>query len=161
MPCDLKEYTSLGQGTGGGYGGVSDQDPRLGCSGIMQRMSTTMVIANVFITLALVFYTIGVWAERFARYLKPWHVAMFWIGLACDTTGTYAMEQLSESTNWFSFHTITGLLAILLMLGHAIWATWTIRSGTEEAKRDFHKYSVVVWLFWLVPYIGGAVFGMM
>jgi uncharacterized repeat protein (TIGR03987 family) len=123
-------------------------------------MSSQLAFATVFITLALVFYTVGVWAERISKLLKPWHVVMFWLGLACDTTGTYAMERLGESTNWLSFHAITGLLAILLMLGHAIWATWTIRRGTPEAQKSFYKYSVFVWLFWLIPYVGGAVFGM-
>jgi hypothetical protein len=31
---------------------------------------------------ALIFYSVGVWSERIARYLKPWHVAAFWTGLA-------------------------------------------------------------------------------
>ena len=124
-------------------------------------MSSTLMFATVFITLALVFYTIGVWAERIAHFLKPWHVVMFWLGLACDTTGTYAMERLGNGVDWTSFHTITGMLAILLMLGHAIWATWTIQKGTETAQRDFYRYSIVVWAFWLVPYLGGAVFGML
>jgi uncharacterized repeat protein (TIGR03987 family) len=122
-------------------------------------MSTTLLIANVFITLALVFYTVGVWAERIVRLLKPWHVVMFWLGLACDAVGTYAMERLEPGIDWLSVHTITGQLAIWLMFGHAIWATWTIRRGTPEAQRRFYKYSIFVWLFWLVPYIGGAVFG--
>ena len=124
-------------------------------------MSPTLIFATVFITLALVFYTVGVWAERIAHLLKPWHVVMFWLGLACDATGTYAMERIGQSTNWFSFHAVTGLLAILLMLGHASWATWTIWKGTEAAQRGFYRYSIFVWLFWLVPYIGGAVFGML
>ena len=124
-------------------------------------MSSTLMFATVFITLALVFYTIGVWAERIAHFLKPWHVVMFWLGLACDTTGTYAMERLGNGVDWTSFHTVTGMLAILLMLGHAVWATWTIQKGTEAAQRDFYRYSIFVWLFWLVPYLGGAVFGML
>lgn len=123
-------------------------------------MSSTLIVANIFITLALVFYTIGVWAERRARLLKPWHVWMFWLGLTCDTIGTYAMDLLEPGVDWLSVHTVTGMLAILLMLGHAIWATWTIRRGTEEAQRNFYRYSIFVWLFWLVPYVGGAVFGM-
>ena len=64
-------------------------------------MSPTLIFATVFITLALVFYTVGVWAERIAHLLKPWHVVMFWLGLACDTTGTYAMERIGQGTNWF------------------------------------------------------------
>ena len=124
-------------------------------------MSTTLIVANVLITLALVFYTVGVWAERFAKLLKPWHVAMFWIGLFFDAAGTYAMDRLEPGVDWLSVHTITGQLAIWLMLGHAIWATWTIRRGTDDAQRTFYRYSIFVWLFWLVPYIGGALAGML
>ncbi|HEY3446547.1 MAG TPA: HsmA family protein [Myxococcales bacterium] len=119
-----------------------------------------LMVSTVFITLALVFYTGGVWAERLSRLLEPWHLALFWVGLTCDTLGTTGMKLLNEQTNWFSFHALTGLLAILLMAGHAVWATWTLRRGTEEAQRKFYRYSLFVWLVWLVPYVGCAVFGM-
>ena len=42
-------------------------------------MSTSLGIAIVAITLALVFYTVGVWSERGAGRLRAWHVVMFWI----------------------------------------------------------------------------------
>jgi hypothetical protein len=41
-------------------------------------ISTTL--AATLITLALLFYSIGVWSERISRYLKPWHIAAFWTG---------------------------------------------------------------------------------
>lgn len=41
--------------------------------------------AAIIITLALIFYSIGVWAERIAGRLKPWHLLFFWMGLLCDT----------------------------------------------------------------------------
>ena len=47
--------------------------------------------ASVVITLALVFYSIGVWSERFQGRLRPWHLAFFWAGLVCDTVGTGMM----------------------------------------------------------------------
>ena len=47
--------------------------------------------AGIIITLALVFYSIGVWSERIAGRLKPWHLVFFLLGLACDTTGTGMM----------------------------------------------------------------------
>jgi uncharacterized repeat protein (TIGR03987 family) len=117
--------------------------------------------ATVLINLALVFYTIGVWAERIARDLRPWHVAMFWTGLFFDISGTVAMEFIAPGFDWFSAHTITGQIAVWLMLAHAIWATVTVRSGTPEARSKFHRYSLLVWLFWLVPYLGGAFLGML
>ena len=34
---------------------------------------------NPVITLALVFYSIGVWAQLFSRKLKGWYVAAIWL----------------------------------------------------------------------------------
>ena len=66
-------------------------------------MPATVIASFTLITLALVFYTLGVWAERVARDLKRWHVVAFWTG--------------------------------------------------------FHRYSLVVWCVWLVPYFGGMYLG--
>jgi len=124
-------------------------------------MNLLMIASTTLITLALVFYTIGVWSERLARYLKPWHVAAFWTGFAFDVAGTLAMHALAEGRfDLRDSHTLTGQIALWLMLAHAIWATRVSRSGSEEARRGFHRYSLVVWLIWLVPYIGGMILGM-
>ena len=39
-----------------------------------------IIMSSVLITLALVFYSIGIWAERIARRLTPWHLIAFWSG---------------------------------------------------------------------------------
>ena len=120
-----------------------------------------MTGSAVLITLALVFYSLGVWAERIARYLKPWHVAAFWTGFAFDIAGTWAMHRLATGPfDILASHTLTGQVALWLMLIHAIWATRTVRAGSEEARVNFHRYSVIVWLIWLIPYIGGMYLGM-
>jgi uncharacterized repeat protein (TIGR03987 family) len=46
------------------------------------------------------------------------------------------------------------------MLAHAIWATSVMRNGSDKARAGFHHYSLVVWVIWLVPYIGGMALGM-
>lgn len=118
------------------------------------------VAAVVLITLALVFYSIGVWAERARRYLRPWHVAAFWTGFVFDVSGTAAMELLKPGFDWASLHTVTGQIALWLMLFHAVWATRVVRRDDEVLRRRFHTYSLVVWCIWLVPYIGGMILGM-
>lgn len=123
-------------------------------------MPPLSVLATVLITLALVFYSVGVWSERVARYLKPWHVGMFWLGLAFDASGTYAMDLLEPGIDWTSVHTMTGQLAIWLMLAHAAWATLVVRRGDENARSRFHRLSIIVWLIWLVPFVGGMFLGM-
>ncbi len=116
--------------------------------------------AIITITLALVFYTIGVWAEKLQGGLKKWHLAVFYMGLIFDTAGTTLMSILAEGGFELNFHGVTGLVAIILMLVHALWATVVLVKGDEKAKQNFHKFSIVVWVIWLVPYISGAMFGM-
>lgn len=117
-------------------------------------MTTQILIA---INLALVFYSIGVWSERFAGRLKPWHLVFFWLGFVCDTWGTGMMFERAGRLV-FSFHGVTGMLAIALMFIHAIWATAVLWKNDERLIRNFHRFSVTVWLIWLVPYAGPMVF---
>jgi uncharacterized repeat protein (TIGR03987 family) len=125
------------------------------------QMSTPLIFSTVLITLALAFYSMGVWAERVARYLKKWHLVAFWIGFLFDTSGTYAMHKIANGPlNLMEPHTLTGQIAIWLMLAHAIWATIVVYREKEEAKAHFHRYSIIVWLIWLIPYFGGMYMGM-
>ncbi|MFD3156588.1 HsmA family protein [Haloimpatiens sp. FM7330] len=116
--------------------------------------------AIITINLALIFYTIGVFSEKRQGELKVWHLVMFLIGLVCDTTGTTLMGLLSKDGTLFSFHGITGLLAIVLMLVHALWAIIVLVKNNEKMKVSFHKFSIVVWVIWLIPFLSGAVFRM-
>lgn len=125
-------------------------------------MSALLQFSMITITLALVFYSLGVWSERISRYLKKWHVVTFWIGFTFDVIGTLAMHKLSENPfDLTDFHTLTGQIALWLMLGHAIWATRVVRNNNEKLRVKFHRYSLVVWLIWLIPYFGGMIAGMM
>ncbi len=119
-----------------------------------------ILFSTIAITLALIFYSIGVWTERFARILKPKHLAFFWAGFIFDTTGTTLMTTLATTMgkgNFFNAHAITGFLAISLMLFHAIWGTLTLVSGNEQRLRSFHKFSILVWVIWLIPYFIGFI----
>ena len=120
-----------------------------------------MTVSATLITLALIFYSLGVWSERIARYLKPWHVAAFWTGFIFDVSGTWAMHRMATGPfDQLNLHTLTGQIALWLMLAHAIWASRVAYRGSEEARTDFHRYSLFVWLVWLVPYFGGMYLGM-
>ena len=121
-------------------------------------MTTDGLIGLVFINLALIIYTIGVWSERFQGRLKWWHVGMFYTGLVCDTIGTGAMGLMAGGIQ-FNFHGITGLVAILIMLLHAGWATLVLINKNEGLIVKFHKFSLIVWIVWLIPMVTGAIFG--
>lgn len=117
-------------------------------------MSVMLIVSIIAISSALVFYTIGVWSEKFASRLKPWHLILFWLGFLCDTTGTSLMGDMAGKFQ-LNLHGLTGALAILLMLGHALWASVVLLKKDERAIQAFHSFSLLVWLMWLVPYFTG------
>ena len=120
-----------------------------------------LILSFILITLALVFYSVGVWAERMAKDLKPWHVAGFWSGLVFDISGTYVMHKIASGPfDFWAPHTLTGQIALWLMLAHAVWATYVVIKGSEKRRKNFHSYSLLVWLIWLIPYFGGMYMGM-
>lgn len=127
------------------------------------------VAAILTINLALVLYSTGVWAERVQRVLKRWHVVCFGLGLASDATGTYLMTRIAATNlsngvpsgglvvlmGW------TGTLAILLMAVHFAWAVVVLVRNRPRELASFHRFSVVVWVIWLVPYFAGAASAML
>ena len=77
-------------------------------------MTSENIIAVVLISLALIFYSIGVWSERFAERLKAWHLIFFCLGVVFDCTGTAIMMGMAGAIS-FDVHGVSGVLAILLM----------------------------------------------
>ena len=115
--------------------------------------------AVIIINLALLFYSIGVWSERIQGRLKIWHTVFFWLGLVFDTWGTGLMLEFAGGLT-FDIHGLSGLLAIILMLVHAIWATYVLIKKDENMILRFHKFSVFVWVVWLIPYFSPMFFQM-
>jgi uncharacterized repeat protein (TIGR03987 family) len=108
----------------------------------------------ILISLALLCYSIGVWSERLQGRLKGWHLVFFWTGLFFDTVGTGMMMEMAGGIS-FDMHGLTGVVAIALMGVHAIWATFVLWRGDEKWITRFHKFSLLVWLIWLIPYLNG------
>jgi uncharacterized repeat protein (TIGR03987 family) len=122
-------------------------------------MSDEATLAAALIFLALIAYSIGVWSERFAGRLKPWHLIFFWTGLAFDTVGTGIMVEMAEGLT-MDLHGVTGVVAILLMAVHAAWATAVLIRRDEKAILSFHRFSVLVWTLWLIPFFSGMFIAM-
>ncbi|WP_433360117.1 HsmA family protein [Streptosporangium sp. CA-115845] len=122
-------------------------------------------LAIVIITLALLFYTVGVWAERLRRSLKWWHAGAFLLGLICDATGTFLMSLIADdraaagetASVLNSIMIVSGALALILMAVHLIWSVIVLVRDRPSEKRSFHRFSLFVWAIWLFPYVTGAV----
>jgi len=125
-----------------------------------------MLQGIVFINLAFVLYTVGVWSEKIQGELKQRHLFIFWLGVLCDVLGTSAMETLHKnhvdishlSPIYQNFHSLSGFIALALMLLHVCWATIIIFNKKEGWIKRFHRYSFIVWLIWLIPFISGVIF---
>lgn len=124
----------------------------------------------VLITSALVAYTTGVWAEHRSGTLKWWHIVAFAVGLTCDASGTAMMAATAASGEvtrvdrnpvLASIMATTGALALALMALHLGWAVVTMIRNNEASRRRFHRFSLVVWSVWLIPYVTGMLAAML
>ena len=123
-------------------------------------MSLTLLAATAAISLALVCYTAGVFSERKRGTLTKGSLSLFWAGLVLDTTGTTIMTIMAQDGGAvLGMHAASGVLAIALMAVHALWATVTFVRKDEAGMKRFHAFSVIVWLFWLMPYVLGVLQG--
>ena len=101
-----------------------------------------LIAAIVIISMALIFYSVGVWSERIQG-------------------GTAFMAELVRLTGQDDqLHAVLGSIAIFLMALHAVWAFWIFRKGSARAKRNFSRFSIIVWCIWLIPYFIGMYLGM-
>lgn len=123
-------------------------------------MTSQLLFAIIAMTTALISYSFGVWGEKFSGTIKPIHLAAFWFGLLCDTTGTETMRRIAlagGTPGGLNLHAALGALALILMGIHAIWATRTYLRHNPQAMHTFHRFSLGVWSLWLVPFGSGLV----
>ena len=69
-------------------------------------------------------------------------------------------EEETKCPLKFDLHGLSGIIAILLMLIHSMWATIVLLRNDERMILNFDKFSLVVWLIWLAPYFSGLLLSM-
>lgn len=124
-------------------------------------MNITLIAAIVIITLALVFYSIGVLGEARRRLLLWRDVAWFGAGLTCDAAGTGVMTWMTANGErvlapWAgTLMAVSGTAAITLMAIHIVFAVIVMRG--ESYRTRFHGWSLVIYALWLVSYVLGPI----
>lgn len=124
-------------------------------------MSPLLISSIIIITLALVFYTIGVMGEFRRKYLEVRDAVWFGAGLLADATGTFLMNRISESGESYLsplasiLMSISGSMALLLMLIHLILAIVFLKK--DKYREKFHTVSITIWSFWLIAYALGPI----
>jgi uncharacterized repeat protein (TIGR03987 family) len=122
-------------------------------------MTPIIFYAVIFFTTALIFYTVGVWSERYSKRLKNWHVSLFFFGVITDAIGTWLM-YFNLGYIKITAHTISGFIGFFLMVFHCAWAIYALLKNNEQVITNFHKFSIFVWIIWMVSYISGLILGM-
>jgi len=112
--------------------------------------------AVLFMVAALMFYSVGVWAIFFRKQLRPWNVGLLWLGFLSDSAGTDLMRRLAGGFH-LSLHTASGLVALLLMFVHTVWASIVLLNRAGRPAGNFHRISITVWGIWLIPFISGMI----
>ena len=69
------------------------------------------------------------------------------------------MSVIARGASANPAHAVTGALAIILMVVHAVWATVVLARENREAVARFHRFSVAVRTIWLIPYFCGLLMG--
>ena len=108
----------------------------------------------IFISSALICYTIAVFTERKRKKLQLWMILLFASGFACDFIGTGTMFLVAEEKFSFSFHSLAGYSALIIMFIHLLWAISAFRKPIRA--KLFNKYSIYAWCIWLVAFISGT-----
>ena len=104
--------------------------------------------------LALVLYTLVIFAHKFKKELVLWMIVVFGIALTIDTVATIIV-CVGVSPIWtFNLHAITGFASLIIMALHFIWAVcaFTVHS---RFMAHFNKYSLYAWFIWLIAFISG------
>jgi len=130
-----------------------------------------LMAAIALISSALVLYTSGVWGEHRAGTLKPRHAVLFGAGLLADVSGTFTMSRIATAGTMppadataavlTSVMAVTGAAALALMAIHLAWAIVVLVRNKPSERAVFHRFSLVVWAIWLVPYVTGMVGSML
>ena len=109
-----------------------------------------ILFSIIFISIAFVLYTIGVFKIKATKVLLWKHIFYFWAGFCFDTLATFIMAIISGDFI-LNVHSISGLFSILLMFIHSAIATIGLLKNDEYLKKNYYKFSIIVWLIWLVP----------
>ena len=124
-------------------------------------MKPILMIGSLFVTLALIAYSIGVITEQ-RKKIITWRTLIFLaIGLVLDISGTICM--LIGSTNSpFTYHGFIGYSALLAMFMDTL-LMWRLksRSGIQaHVPSTIHKYSRTAYAWWIFAYVSGFLMAM-
>ena len=115
-------------------------------------------IAGTLIVLALACYSYAVFSSR--KSLELHHAIWFAIGLVFDLVGTGLMFYMAGWKFPFNLHTVLGIVALVIMAVHALWA-WVAYGRHSVHALGFHRYSRLAYCLWVMAFLSGVCLSML
>ena len=124
-------------------------------------MKTITLIATSIVTLALIFYTIGIISEQVRKLLTKRVLSFVTIGIIFDVTATTLMI-IGSANSPFTLHGLLGYSSLTLMMIDVV-LLWRLRNqkGYGSVPHKLHIYSRVSYTWWVLAYITGGLLVML
>jgi hypothetical protein len=135
---------------------------------VIEEMNSTLFKAVGVVTLALIFYSIGVITQQRKSLISRRVLWFLTAGIICDLASTGLMIAGSRNIP-ITVHGFIGYSALIAMLIDTliIWRLWVRERipGNQEklvidVPRPVHLYTRAAYSWWVVAYIAGAVISM-
>lgn len=120
-------------------------------------MNTLSIAGAVFVTLALISYSIGILTEQRNKRILQRVMIFITLGVCLDITATLLMI-LGSRNSPFTLHGFIGYSALLIMLVECT-LLWRLKMkwglGAEVPGR-LHRFSLAAYIWWIVAYLTGS-----
>lgn len=120
-------------------------------------MKSILIFGSVIVTLALVFYSIGLITEQRKRVINKFVLTFLTLGLVFDITATACMI-IGSSNSPFTFHGFIGYTGLLAMVIETIIAYrfYLTNNSQTTVPKGIHLYSRFAYVLWVAVYITGS-----
>jgi uncharacterized repeat protein (TIGR03987 family) len=120
-------------------------------------MKPILMIGSTVVTLALLFYSIGIITEQRKKVISKKVLLFLTLGLISDITATACMI-IGSSNSPFTFHGFIGYAALLAMIIETTLAYRfnSTNGASTQVTKGLHLYSRFAYVLWVAVYITGS-----
>jgi len=120
-------------------------------------MNTLSMTGAVFVTMALVSYSIAILTEQVRKKVISRVMVFISLGVILDITATILMI-LGSRNSPFTFHGSIGYSALSVMLIECfmLWRLRILQGPGALVPPPVHRYSLYAYIWWIVAYITGS-----
>lgn len=122
-------------------------------------MPEHILFAVISINISLICYLSVYFINRKAKIFTAKQLILLMIGLTTDTIGT-AMMRASVKQVTYDFHTISGYLALSLMLVITLHGIFALLRKKHSLLINFGKYYTPLLIIWLSSFVTGVMIGL-